>query len=69
MCCKKLLELHLKKKFVFHVQQFSCNVCDQGKTLCSPCSFQSTIHSTSGPRVENVVLKGYPFKALIEERG
>jgi hypothetical protein len=38
MCCKKLLEL-LLKMFVFHVLSvLVINVCNQGKTLCSPCT-------------------------------
>jgi len=38
MCCKKIFELHLKKCLYSTYSSFLViNVCNQGKTLCSPC--------------------------------
>jgi len=39
---KKFLDLSYIKKnmFVFHVVFFVINVCNQEKTLCSPCRFR-----------------------------
>ena len=39
MCCKKLIELHFKKSLYSTYSSFLViNVCNQGKTLCSPCT-------------------------------
>jgi len=34
--------------FVFHVVFFVINVCDQGKTLCSPCKEKRSMHTITG---------------------
>jgi len=43
MCCKKLLELHFEeRKYICTRRSFLViNVCNQGKTLCSPCTYTS----------------------------
>ena len=41
MCCKKLLELsYIKKKVCIPRSFLVTNVCNQGKTSCSPCIFR-----------------------------
>jgi hypothetical protein len=39
MYCKKLIELHFEKKCLYFTYSsfLVINVCNQGKTLCSPC--------------------------------
>ena len=41
MCCRNLLELHFEKENIYQYSTYSSflviNVCNQGKTLCSPC--------------------------------
>jgi len=57
MCCKKnfLSYILKKKKFVFHVSSFLViNVCNQGKSFCSPCIlwtlYKGVITTLSKPR-------------------
>jgi len=43
MCCKKLLELHLDFFLYSTYSSFLViNVCNHGKTLCSPCVIRTT---------------------------
>ena len=39
MCCKKLLELHLKNIYLYSTYSsfLVINVCNKGETLCSHC--------------------------------
>ena len=61
MCCKKTswVELHLKNIYDFIPRRFLViNVCNQGKNLCSPCTFRLTVNCN------RYIIHSVPFHIL-----